>query len=205
MALRARALGRAARQHARSGSSFTAAAAVETRRPSPRPKPDLGSPSLPFGRIFSDHQLEIRWTLEGGWQAPELCPQRDIPTHPASLGINHGVACFEGMKAFAGADGQVRLFRPELNMARLLRSATRLQLPAFEPAELQQLLARLISIDAAWCPTAPGSSLYIRPVVTATNGTIGFKVEEAMLTAVLAPSGSFFGTPQPLPHYLAHL
>jgi branched-subunit amino acid aminotransferase/4-amino-4-deoxychorismate lyase len=159
-----------------------------------RQKPDLWSPTLPFGRHFTDHQLEVRWDCEDGWSNPEIRPQRDIPTHPASLALNHGVSCFEGMKAFAGEDGQVRLFRPELNMARLVRSAVRLALPEFEPEELLLLIKQLVALDRDWTPRAPGSSLYIRPVVSATNGTIGFKVEQAMVTVVLAPGGPFFPT-----------
>ena len=177
-------------------SSFLASEATVLQR-SPgqlRRKPDLLSATLPFGRICSDHQLEIRWDIENGWARPELVPQRDVPTHPASLALNHGVSCFEGMKAFAGEDGYVRLFRPDLNMSRLLRSVERLALPSFDAAELLQLLKRLITMDAAWTPRAPGSSLYIRPVCCATNGTIGFKVESAMITAVLAPGGPFFPT-----------
>ena len=99
-----------------------------------------------FGRIFSDHQLEIRWTLEGGWQAPELCPQRDIPTHPASLGINHGVACFEGMKAYKDASGATRLFRPDRNMARLNSSLERLHMPQVDGDSFTECIKELLRV-----------------------------------------------------------
>jgi branched-subunit amino acid aminotransferase/4-amino-4-deoxychorismate lyase len=178
----------------RSLSSFRADQALVSLRGELREKPDLLSATLPFGRYFTDHQLEVCWDHEAGWSRPAVVPQRDIPTHPASLALNHGVSCFEGMKAFAGEDGQVRLFRPELNMARLLRSATRLSLPEFDPDELLPILKRLVALDAAWTPRAEGSSLYIRPVISATNGSIGFKVEQAILTVVLAPGGPFFPT-----------
>jgi branched-chain amino acid aminotransferase len=79
-------------------------------------------------------------------------------------------------------------------MARLVRSAVRLALPEFEPEELLLLIKQLVALDRDWTPGAPGSSLYIRPVVSATNGTIGFKVEQAMVTVVLAPGGPFFPT-----------
>lgn len=125
-----------ARRHAllaRSLSSFRAADAQICAAPQ-KAKPDLADPAaLPFGRVWSDHQLEVWWDHISGWAPPQLGPQRDVPVHPAALGVNHGVSCFEGMKAFAGQDGMVRLFRPELNMARLLRSAHRLALPGFDP------------------------------------------------------------------------
>jgi branched-chain amino acid aminotransferase len=56
-----------------------------------------------------------------------------LQVHPASQVLHYGLCCFEGMKAYAGVDGRTRLFRPELNMARLRRSARRLQLADFDP------------------------------------------------------------------------
>ena len=106
----------------RRSSSFSAEHIVLAARTELRPKPDLGphAAPLPFGRHFTDHQLEVRWDHEAGWGAPEIVPQRDIPTHPASLGLNHGVACFEGMKAFAnaiasGALGALKVLNLESN------------------------------------------------------------------------------------------
>lgn len=70
---------------------------------------------------------------------------------------------FEGMKAYRGVDGKIRMFRPELNMERMNNSAIRVGLPAFRGDELIKCLSRLISIDQEWVPHATASSLYIRP------------------------------------------
>jgi len=76
---------------------------------------------------------------------------------------------FEGMKAYRGVDGKVRLFRPDLNMARILRGAKRSMLPQFEPAELVECLRRLIKLEQEWIPHSETSSLYIRPTFIGTD------------------------------------
>lgn len=70
---------------------------------------------------------------------------------------------FEGMKAYRGVDGKIRLFRPDMNMKRMNESATRASLPTFDGEELVRCLCRLVSIDQEWVPHSEASSLYIRP------------------------------------------
>lgn len=70
---------------------------------------------------------------------------------------------FEGMKAYRGVDGKIRLFRPELNMERMNNSAIKMGLPLFRGEELIKCIRRLISIDQEWVPHSTTSSLYIRP------------------------------------------
>lgn len=69
------------------------------------------------------------------------------------------------MKAFRGVDGKIRLFRPELNMARMNSSAQRSGLPTFEPEEFIKCISRLVSIDQEWVPHTESASLYIRPTL----------------------------------------
>lgn len=70
---------------------------------------------------------------------------------------------FEGMKAFRGVDGKIRLFRPDLNMERMNTSALSSGLPTFYSAELIKCLRRLVQVDQEWVPHQEGASLYIRP------------------------------------------
>jgi branched-chain amino acid aminotransferase len=67
------------------------------------------------------------------------------------------------LKAYRGVDGKVRIFRPEMNMERMNRTAVRAGLPVFDGGELIKCLCRLISIDQEWVPHSESSSLYIRP------------------------------------------
>lgn len=159
----------------------------------PQPKPSADQP-LPFGKIYTDHFLTIRWTSIGGWEAPQIEPFRNLSLHPASLAFNHGQACFEGMKAFLGCDGRVRLFRPDLNMQRLARSAMRLGFPEVDGNQLLECLKELLRVDRDWVPAAPGSCVYIRPVLMECGQIVGtFEPTECLIVAFCSPSGSYFG------------
>lgn len=67
------------------------------------------------------------------------------------------------MKAYRGVDGKVRLFRPDMNMARMNRSALRAGLPTFDIDEMTRCICRLVQIDQEWVPHSETASLYIRP------------------------------------------
>ena len=108
--------------------------------------------------------------------------------------LQYGAHCFEGMKAYAGPDGAPRLFRPELNMARLLSSATRLALPPFSPQHALRCIAALVRADASWLPppAAAGFALYIRPALAATTPFLGVGPPlHATFFAVLSPCGPY--------------
>ena len=73
------------------------------------------------------------------------------------------------MKAYRGDDGKIRLFRPDRNMARLLKTAARSSLPTFEADEMIDCIKHLIQIDRDWVPKSSTSSLYIRPTLIGTE------------------------------------
>ncbi|XP_037372831.1 branched-chain-amino-acid aminotransferase, mitochondrial isoform X2 [Talpa occidentalis] len=97
------------------------------------------------------------------------------------------------MKAFKGQDKQVRLFRPWLNMDRMLRSALRLCLPSFNKVELLECIRRLVEVDKDWVPDSPGTSLYVRPVLIGNEPSLGVgHSTRALLFVILCPVGSYF-------------
>jgi branched-chain amino acid aminotransferase len=73
------------------------------------------------------------------------------------------------MKAYRGVDGKIRLFRPDLNMERLLRGAKRAMLPTFDSAEFIECIKRLVRLEQEWIPHSETSSLYIRPTFIGTD------------------------------------
>ncbi|XP_014293190.1 branched-chain-amino-acid aminotransferase [Halyomorpha halys] len=159
-----------------------------------QPKPE--AKALLFGKHFTDHMLKIEYHVRaGGWQAPIICPMEYISLHPAAKVLHYAVELFEGMKAFRGKDGKIRIFRPELNMARMNLSASRSCLPQFDAEEMIKCLCRLISIDQEWVPHSEAASLYIRPTLVGTEPSLGVaSSESALLYTILCPVGPYFAT-----------
>jgi branched-chain amino acid aminotransferase len=130
-----------------------------------------------------------------GWAAPRVEPLRDLVLAPSALCLHYGLECFEGLKAFRGDDGHVRLFRPELNMQRLAASCVRLTLPAADPAQLQAAITALVQTDLAWIPAGRGFSLYLRPTVIATQTSLGVgPSDSSLLFVITSPVGPYFAS-----------
>ncbi|MBW01119.1 Branched-chain-amino-acid aminotransferase, mitochondrial, partial [Eschrichtius robustus] len=160
-------------------SSFKAADLQLEMTQEPHKKPDPSKPLL-FGKTFTDHMLMVEWNREKGWGQPRIQPFQNLTLHPACSALHYSLQLFEGMKAFKGRDQCVRLFRPWLNMDRMLRSALRLCLPSFDKVELLQCIRRLVEVDKAWVPDSSGTSLYVRPVLIGNEGE--FRVAERKIT-----------------------
>ena len=84
---------------------------------------------LLFGQKFTDHMFTAEWTRDNGWGAPKIGPFRNLELHPAAKVLHYSIELFEGMKAYYGVDGKVRLFRSDLNALRMFKSANRSGLP----------------------------------------------------------------------------
>ncbi|CAF4807766.1 unnamed protein product, partial [Rotaria socialis] len=94
-----------------------------------------------------------------------------------------------------GNDGKIRLFRPDLNMRRMLTSAERSVLPTFDGQELLECIKKLVHLDADWVPQSTSSTLYIRPTLIGTEPTLGVSApNESLLFVVTGPVGPYFPT-----------
>ncbi|KAJ8918143.1 hypothetical protein NQ315_011600, partial [Exocentrus adspersus] len=157
-----------------------------------RTKPEVSD--LKFGKIFTDHMLKIFYHKQlAGWQKPVIIPFENISLHPAAKVLHYAIELFEGLKAYRGVDDKVRIFRPELNMMRMNKSAYNAGLPTFDGYELIKCINRLIQIDQEWVPHGEGSSLYIRPTLIGIDGTLGVaQSDSALLYTILCPVGEYF-------------
>jgi branched-chain amino acid aminotransferase len=156
-------------------------------------KPIPPHETLLFGNTMSDHMLVAEFDPETGWSDPEIKPHGPLSIDPASSCIQYGTTVFEGMKAYIGSDGEPRLFRPNMNMARLVMSAERMALPPFNTDQVLALIKQLIIIDRRWIPAFTGYSLYVRPTLMGTR--IGLSVspsDHATLCIMLSPGGPYF-------------
>ncbi|KAJ3509075.1 hypothetical protein NMY22_g16417 [Coprinellus aureogranulatus] len=131
-------------------------------------KPGVPPPSssLKFGHTFTDHMLTIPWDVVSGWGVPKIQPYGPLQLEPSSTVLHYAQTVFEGMKAYRHDDGRVTLFRPDMNMKRMNRSATRIALPNFDGEAMLELIKQLIRLDKDWIPREPGHSLYVRPTLS---------------------------------------
>ncbi|KAI8812289.1 aminotransferase [Cladochytrium replicatum] len=159
------------------------------------PKKMLPLKDLVFGHTFSDHMLIVEWSAKTGWEAPEIKPYGKLSLDPSSTVFHYAVECFEGMKAYKDKDGNIRMFRPDMNMNRLHRSCERLSLPSFNKGEFLESIKELLRLDSSWIPGERGYSLYIRPTAIATQESLGVGTSnKAMLFVICSPVGPYYKT-----------
>lgn len=150
--------------------------------------------NLVFGRTFSNHVFEMDYVAEeGGWVNPSIKTFGEISISPAALVFHYGQAIFEGLKAYKQDDGQVVIFRPEKNLERLNHSAKKMCIPEIDVSFVLDALKELVKIDQDWIPRKPGYSLYIRPVVFATDPFLGVKPgDNYKFIILLSPVGPYY-------------
>ena len=128
-----------------------------------------------------------------GWFDPRIVPYGDFCIDPAAMGIHYGQEIFEGMKAYKGKDGGIYLFRPEENIRRFNRSASRVCMPNVDEDLFMEGMKKLILLDREWIPGSTGTSLYIRPAMLATEPHLGVRPSrEYLFFIILCPVGAYY-------------
>ncbi len=151
--------------------------------------------NLEFGKYISDHMVMSDWA-KGTWTEPTILPFGELRMTPAILALHYGQAIFEGMKAFRMVDGNINIFRPQKHHERLLKSLERMCMPEISYDMFIQSLHALIELDHDWVPRTDGSSLYIRPVVFASESRLGVKVADQYKFVVMtSPVGPYYNKP----------
>ena len=162
-----------------------------TQTTHPAVKPD--SSCLEFGKYFTDHMFIMDYDRSSGWHDARIVPFGKIELHPACTALHYGSEIFEGLKAYRKADGSVQLFRPIENVRRLNRSAERLCLPQIPEEDALEILTRFVSFEQDWVPSAPGTSLYIRPFMYGNDETLGVhSVKHATFMIITSPVGAYY-------------
>ena len=148
--------------------------------------------NLNFGAVFSDHMFTCDY-VDGKWINPEIVPYQPISVSPASRVFHYGQACFEGMKAFKDDNNDVWLFRPNENYNRIIKSSVRLAMPKFPEELFFEGLNTLLKMDAQWIKPGIGNSLYIRPFIFASEGSINAtEACEYKFMIICAPASSYY-------------
>lgn len=157
-------------------------------------KPKWGDPAgLGFGRLFTDRMLVADWDNQQGWRDARIMPYGPFSLEPSASVLHYGQEVFEGLKAYRWADNSIALFRPEMNWARINRSADRLALPQVPDDIFLHGLFELVKLESDWIPTSEGTSMYIRPALIATEAALGVKPGlKCRFFIILSPVGPYF-------------
>ncbi len=154
-------------------------------------KPD--PTTLGFGQIFTDHMFMMDYDRDLGWHDARIVPFGNLSLHPASTALHYGSEIFEGLKAYRRADGKVQLFRPMENIRRMNNSAERLCLPQIPEDIALQVLTTFVELEQDWTPSAPGTSLYLRPFMFGNDESLGVhSVKHATYIIIASPVGSYY-------------
>ncbi len=148
-----------------------------------------------FGNTFIDHMVICEYE-DGKWGDVRLVPYGPLEFTPAMMGVNYGQACFEGMKAYKDKDGQVFLFRVDKNFERINKSAERLAIPQIPKEVFIEGLMALCDVDRNWIPYGEDVSLYLRPVVFATEEALKARISSKYMFAIVAtPVKAYYTEP----------
>lgn len=154
----------------------------------PAPGAELG-----FGKILTDHMFLVDYHQGEGWQNGRIEPYHALTLDPAALVLHYGQEVFEGLKAYRWGNGDIYLFRPRMNIVRMNRSARRVCLPEIDADFLLEGIKQLIRLERDWVPSAPGTSLYIRPNMIATEAALGVQLsKQILLYVIVGPVGAYY-------------
>lgn len=158
----------------------------------PKQLPAENNP-LEFGKIFTDHMFIVDYKKGEGWIDPRIVPYQNISLEPSAMVFHYGQEMFEGLKAYKTEDGRVLLFRPDKNIERANHSNERLCIPEIPTDLFMDALVKLVDVDKDWIPTKPGTSLYIRPFVIATDPFLGVRPSDTYkFMIILSPVGAYY-------------
>jgi len=149
--------------------------------------------NLPFGYVKTDYN--IRWVYKDGkWGEPEVSTSEYINIHIAATALHYGQEAFEGLKAYMGKDGKIRLFRWEENAKRMISSAGGIKMAAFPIDMFKDALFRIINLNRKYVPPyGSGATLYIRPLLFGSGAEVGVKpASEYTFVIFVTPVGPYF-------------
>lgn len=149
--------------------------------------------NLPFGYVQTPWNLRCV-CRSGKWGAIEVSSDENVTIHMASSGLHYSQQAFEGLKAFRGLDGVVRVFRMDENAKRLQRSADVLRM-AVPPLELfEDMVKKVVKLNIDYVPPVDADgSLYIRPVLFGIGPRVGVSPsDDYMLLLFVTPVGAYY-------------
>lgn len=148
-----------------------------------------------FGKAYSDHMFVADYS-DGEWKDLQIIPYGNLSISPANTTLHYASTIFEGLKANRSSSGEILVFRPQANAKRLQASAVRLCMPPVPEDLFMSGLTELLKLDRDWVPSAPGTSLYIRPFQLGMDPYVGIRPSDTYKFLIITgPVGAYYGQP----------
>ena len=146
-----------------------------------------------FGSYFGDHMAVASWSKDSGWHNARIQAFESVHISPAATLFHNAQSIFEGLKAYRQPSGSAALFRPYENARRFARSAKRLAMPEMPAGLFVEAVEGVVRADRDWIPHATGHSLYVRPMMFATEAFMGMRPSETYsFLAITSPAAPIF-------------
>lgn len=149
--------------------------------------------NLSFGYIPTDYNVRCYYR-DGKWGEIEVSSSETINMHIAATALHYGQEIFEGLKAFRGKDGKVRIFRLEENAKRIIESAKGIKMQPIPVELFAEMVKKVVKLNERFVPPyGSGASLYIRPLELGMSAQVGVKPSKEYLFLILVtPVGPYF-------------
>ena len=170
-------------------------------------KPLFNDPKkLGFCKTFTDRMFTMYYSEADGWHNPEIKKLEPFQLEPSSVVLHYAQEIFEGLKAFWSPNGDINLFRPEMNARRFNRSASRLCMPNLTEEDFMQSIEALVKLEERWVPRSRGAALYIRPFMFGNDNILGVRASSNYVYCViLSPVGPYYQEGfNPVSLYVSH-
>ena len=154
---------------------------------------ELDWKNLPFGYIKTDFNVRCTYK-DGKWGELEVSDSEHFPIHIAATALHYGQEAFEGMKAYRGKDGKVRLFRWDENAKRMQRSAEGILMAKIPDHLFRDAVIKAVKLNEKFVPPyGTGASLYIRPLLFGSGAEVGVRpAKEYTFIIFVTPVGPYF-------------
>ena len=148
---------------------------------------------LPFGYMKTDYNVRCCYK-DGKWGKLEVSSDEIIYIHMAATCLHYGQEAFEGLKAFRGKDGKIRVFRMDENAKRMQASSRGIMMAELPVEKFEEAVRKVVLLNQRFIPPyESGSSLYIRPLLIGTGAQVGVKpASEYLFVVFVSPVGPYF-------------
>jgi branched-chain amino acid aminotransferase len=149
--------------------------------------------NLPFGYFKTEYNVRSYYR-DGKWSDLEISTSEYLTVHMAATGLHYGQEAFEGMKAYRGKDGKIRIFRWDENAKRMQNSARGTHMAEVPSDLFRKAIGEAVLRNEKYIPPyGTGASLYIRPVLFGSGAEVGVKpAKEYMFVVFVTPVGPYF-------------